>query len=322
MKLFTQLALVTAIATSGSAFAMQSMDDAALGDTTGQDGLTILIAPPAGGLKISQIAIFDKDALNTAAPTTTAGNEAGAILIGQVGTVAAGTGTGTGFSLVGGPITIKIDATGGGNSTVTTGTAPMLNVNIKLPASFTVNTGDISVAGAQGALGAQTVDTNNNTTFLTSLAISLPGATMNIQLGNPIPGAAMINLSGTITGGLSVGTATTGVGGIYLKDNTAGTLGSLGVQKTTITSFGSTDLVLDTNIDFDNVANFNTAMGTSGTVGGMVVNLGTSTKFNVYMQGVTLGGSVAGTQIAGESIGDIKLTGLDFGTTKIGITGH
>ena len=42
MKLFTQLALVSAIASCGSAYAMQSMDDSALSDTTGQDGITIL----------------------------------------------------------------------------------------------------------------------------------------------------------------------------------------------------------------------------------------------------------------------------------------
>lgn len=317
MKLFAKAALVSAIALSGSAYAMQSMDDAALSSTTGQDGLTVVISPPAGGIKIDQIAVFDRDALNTGVPANP-GNEAGAILLGKYGP---GLATGTGFSITGGAITVKIDSTGGGAAGATTGTAPMINVNVALPASLTVNTGDISVAGAQGAAGAQTVDTNNNTKILDTLAIGLNGATLNIQLGNPTQGA-MINLGGTITGGLTIGTGGTGAGGIYLKDGQAGTLGNLGVQKLTLTSNGSANLTLNVNVDVANVANFNTLMGTSGTTGGMVVQFQGTPKFDTYLQGVTLGSSVGGAQVAGESIGDIKLTGLDLTGAKIGIQGH
>lgn len=39
MKLFTKLALVSAVAISSNAMAMQAMDDAALSSTTGQDGI-------------------------------------------------------------------------------------------------------------------------------------------------------------------------------------------------------------------------------------------------------------------------------------------
>lgn len=41
MKLFTKLALVSAVAMSSNAMAMQAMDDAALSATTGQDGISI-----------------------------------------------------------------------------------------------------------------------------------------------------------------------------------------------------------------------------------------------------------------------------------------
>lgn len=320
MKLFTKLALVAAIGTSGSAFAMQSMDDAALAETTGQDGITLTIAPPTGGLKIDQIAIFDRDGV-ASTPTTGNGNEAGAILLGKVGTVAAGTGTGVGFSIVGGAIKVDIDSTGGGAAAATTGTTPMVNIKVTLPTTFTINTGDISVAGAQGAAGAQTVNTNDNTKILDSLAISLNGATMNIQLGNTTQGS-MINLGGSITGGLTIGTSGTGVGGIYLKDNTAGYLGNIGVQKLTLTSFGSADLALNVNVGVANVANFNTLMGTSGTTGGLVAQFGGTPKFNLYMEGVTLGASAPSAMVAGERIGDIRVTGLDLTGTKIGIQGH
>ena len=63
MKLFTKLALVSAVAVSGSAMAMESMDDSALSSTTGQDGISI-------GIGISKVAIenlyiHDNDGLAT-----------------------------------------------------------------------------------------------------------------------------------------------------------------------------------------------------------------------------------------------------------------
>lgn len=50
MKLFTKLALVSAVAVSSNAMAMQAMDDAALSSTTGQDGISI-------GIGISKVDI-------------------------------------------------------------------------------------------------------------------------------------------------------------------------------------------------------------------------------------------------------------------------
>ena len=99
-------------------------------------------------------------------------------------------------------------------------------------------------------------------------------------------------------------------------------MGNLGIQKLTLTSNGSADLSLNVDVDVANVANFNTLMGTTGGVGGMVVQFVGAAKFDAYMQGVTLGGSAAGAQIAGESIGDIKITGLDLTGVKVGVTGH
>ena len=50
MKMFTKLALISSMAISANAMAMQSMDDAALSATTGQDGINI-------GLGISRVTI-------------------------------------------------------------------------------------------------------------------------------------------------------------------------------------------------------------------------------------------------------------------------
>ena len=41
MKMFTKLALVSSMAISANAMAMQAMDDAALSSATGQDGISI-----------------------------------------------------------------------------------------------------------------------------------------------------------------------------------------------------------------------------------------------------------------------------------------
>lgn len=321
MKLFTQVALVTAIAASGSTFAMQSMDDAALGVTTGQDGLTITIAPPAGGISINQIAIFDRDGIS--------GTEAGAILIGKYST-AGNLDTGTAFNISGGSIGLVIDASGGGASGVVTGSAPVLNVKVVLPTSLTIQTGDISVGGAQGAAGAQTVDTSKNAKILSSMTIALSGATLNIQLGNPNQGAMMV-LGGSIgNGGLQIGTGVTGVGGIYLTDGApvSANQGNIGIQKLTVLNSGNTvgavasSMTLSANVDVYSTVGFNSVFGTSGTAGGLGVTLGAGSNYDIYMQGVTLGGSAAGAQIAGESIGDVKLTGLNLVGAKIGIQGH
>ena len=57
MKLFTKLALVSAVAMSSNAMAMQAMDDAALSATTGQDGISIGI--DASKVEIAKLHVFD-----------------------------------------------------------------------------------------------------------------------------------------------------------------------------------------------------------------------------------------------------------------------
>lgn len=50
MKLFTQIALVSAIAASSSAMALTALDETQLSNTTGQDGITILLAQQQGNV--------------------------------------------------------------------------------------------------------------------------------------------------------------------------------------------------------------------------------------------------------------------------------
>ena len=97
MKMFTKLALVSSMAISANAMAMQSMDDAALSATTGQDGINIGLG--ISKVTIEKVLVHDNDGLNYAnsswvgaAPTT-----------GQAGFGGVtGTSTGPGTPAVGG----------------------------------------------------------------------------------------------------------------------------------------------------------------------------------------------------------------------------
>ena len=61
MKMFTKLALVSSMAVSANAMAMQSMDDAALSATTGQDGINIGIG--ISKIEIAKVLVHDNDGL-------------------------------------------------------------------------------------------------------------------------------------------------------------------------------------------------------------------------------------------------------------------
>ena len=89
MKLFTKLALVSSIAVSANAMAMQAMDDASLSSTTGQDGINIGIKLDGGEITVDQLYIHDNDGL-------AAGTNGGT---GLAGTIVVGNGTGPGVKI-------------------------------------------------------------------------------------------------------------------------------------------------------------------------------------------------------------------------------
>ncbi|PBV22677.1 DUF6160 family protein, partial [Pseudomonas aeruginosa] len=84
MKMFTKLALVSSLAISANAMAMQSMDDAALSAATGQDGINIGIALGSGGITIDKLYLHYNDGLATSTGITGASGTAGAIAISGV----------------------------------------------------------------------------------------------------------------------------------------------------------------------------------------------------------------------------------------------
>ncbi len=92
MKMFTKLVLVSSMAISANAMAMQSMDDAALSAATGQDGINIGIALDSTGISIDKLYLHDNDGLQTSTGITGATGVAGAIAIDGITITQTGTG--------------------------------------------------------------------------------------------------------------------------------------------------------------------------------------------------------------------------------------
>ena len=277
MKLFSQLTLVSAIAISGNAMAMQALDDATLGDATGQEGITIAVTAPGTGFTVESVVIHDADGRTGNGLTSVGPAKRGAIVLGSgVSQFRLNTGAAT-------PIVFDIDADGNG-------TAPVLNINVALPSTFSIDTGDIAVASSTGVGNAVT----NNVVVIDSFNIALGGAALNIQLGNEVQGA-MIVASGTINGGLNInnfslrdaGGATSG-GGIHF--------GNINIKDT-----GAANLTLGARVD-------------ANTAGLIITSTGPNS--DITLTNVRLGATTA------PAVGNIELLGLNTANTQIRISGH
>ena len=238
MKMFTKLALVSSMAISANAMAMQSMDDAALSAATGQDGINIGIG--ISKIEISKVLVHDNDGLNyndgnwAAAPasgeagfggvavdtsaTPAVNARAGAIVIKGNGTGktatngivieapvnAAGTGYDTARKLASGllaELAIDSEAGAGGGNTA------FLNVAAKV-SGLDIYIGEIGVS-ASNAVGTGpgirrgADEANNYNKILSGLTLKTGKMNANIQLG-AAPQGAMIMLDTTMTGGLTI----------------------------------------------------------------------------------------------------------------------
>ena len=301
MKLFPQLALVSAIAVSGSAFAMEALNDATLSNTTGQDGITIAIKPPTDNFdaRINPTTGLTTNYFGTVNGGANAGN-AGVLDIESVrihdkdGDVVNGTGDAgaivlDNFSLAGSEaIVVKIDADGNAND-------PLLNINVQLPQVLVIRTGDISVGASAGIGNALTAQTK----ILDSMDIVMGAASLNIQLGAEAQGA-MIKVAGSIDGGLVINN---------FKLNDANSGGSIGIDSLTLIDTAGTALTLASDIDV--------------VAGGLQITSTAATKLDVRMQDVRLGdfGTTAA-PLTPNSIGDVELIGIDTAGTVLTISGH
>ena len=319
MKLFPQLALVSAIAISGNAMAMQALDDESLSAATGQDGITIQIKPPtaafggpfisagnpaglAGVISIDHIYVHDKDGLAVADGGTAT---AGAIVL-------------DGFKIAGSaPIVVKIDADSNAGD-------PLLNINVALPSTLVIRTGNISVASSNRSLVNNTVNDRgiaaDQNLILDSLDVQLGDATLNIQLGSEaqvgnVGATTMIKVGGEVAGGLTID-------GLTLRDSagvapSAGNLGTTGgaiyIGSINIRDTGDTKLTLATDIDVSSNGLVMTMGGVASDILLTDVRLGTIVK--------TAGGALDSAASAA-SLGDIEIVGMNGAGTQIAISGH
>jgi hypothetical protein len=277
--------LATAIAAlSVSSYAMEVMDEEALASTTGQDGLTVTITPPVGGIT-ADIIWHDTNGYTGAAT-------AGAVVIGDpLG--GATVGTHDSFSIVAtGGIVLDIDASADVHSG-TAGNQPGLRVAVSLPTGMTINTGDISVAASAGVganVTAQTADIFNNMTITVG-----SGTLATINLGNEPLSGAMIMVNTALTNGLDISN---------FALNDANSSGSINVVTLSVDDAGAgANLTTAINIDA-------TATGLLATIG----TLGSATGIDVTMVDVGLGSTT--------SMGDVEIKGLNLVGTTIRIAGH
>lgn len=283
MKMFTKLVLVSSMAISANAMAMQSMDDAALSAATGQDGINIGIALDSTGISIDKLYLHDNDGLQTSTNITGATGVAGAIEID--GITITQTGTGNLLDLV-------IDTDAG-----TSGEA-FLNIAASVGA-VDISIGSIGVAPSNGASLTDTTTavrgvTGTPTEILTGLDLSLGAITANVQLG-ATPQGAMIKLDSTLEGGLTISN-------LGINDAAGG--GQIYLDNIYVRGAGNTtgDLNIDTDISVTNA--------------GLRIQNNSTQNMNVYIAGVHLGSSGAA------SIGDVEIQGLNVGTSTITISGH
>lgn len=351
MKALKKLALVSAVSMiSAGAFAMEAMDDESMSAATGQDGITILIAPGtrtdaqlvgAGGLGVTQ-ATFDKIDLLNAAGVATPDAIVKGLSIRQVvihdddgwvaahggttgttdnsGAIVIGDGTASDSTVVFAdnvtPISVLIDAVGDHDNDGTD--SAMLNVRINTP-TLAIKVGSISVANSNAVAGATTATDTDGTAYTGALEIANPmeiilGATsINIQLGNESQGG-MIAVNASLIGGLEINN-------LALNDVNSGGSITASSLKLIDSAAGFAD---GANLTANVVVNTVSTIGGLDTLGGLavtLVSLGGVNGLNMTLNDQFLGNATAANQDAA-NLGDIQIKGLDLAGTSLIIRGH
>ncbi|AVH49297.1 MULTISPECIES: DUF6160 family protein [Acinetobacter] len=310
MKKFTKLALVSSIALTTNAMAMQAMDDTALSATTGQDGLSIGIG--ISKVEIEKLFIHDNDGLAAKGAAGEAGfggtGKAGAIVIkgnGQGVTAAHGVVIGANYSNGGAylldsrnlaDLVIDTDAGTGANGA-------FINVAAQV-SGLDINIGEIGVtaSNAMPAAGAANIrrggdDTNYNA-ILSGLTLKTGKMDANIQLG-AAPQGAMIKLNTTMVGGLEIKD-------LGILDNSTKTTtraaGEIFIQSIKLTDAGKKDLTLKQDISI---------IGKDDASNGYIQIISHGGAKDNYIKGIHLGSyDRAAGAVQKTSIGDMEIQGL------------
>ncbi|WP_104490166.1 putative pilus system protein FilA [Acinetobacter indicus] len=300
MKTFTKLALVSSMALSANAFAMQAMDDSALSATTGQDGLSIGIG--ISKIEIEKLFIHDNDGLNGTI------DNAGAIVIQGNGiagdanenfgiVVGANYDDAGAYLLESGNLAdLKIDSdagAGGGNTAFINIAADVSGLDIKI--------GEIGVtaSGVQGSASSTSAlrrggDENNYNAIISGLSLKTGSMSANIQLG-AAPQGAMIKLNTKMLGGLEINN-------LGILDNSTASAeraaGEIFIESIKIADADANDLTItqDVRVMGASVSNPDDK--------GYIQMISHGGAKDHYVQGVHLGSRDAA------SIGDVEIQGM------------
>lgn len=314
MKMFTKLALVSSMAISANAMAMQAMDDAALSSATGQDGISIGIgaglnadlatfmgSDPATtkGILVEGLYVHDNDGLATTAAFNgvNLGGQAtaGAIHIAGLGlqtTAGADNFDGTASTNL---LNLKIDTDAGDAAAG----GAFLNIGANV-AALRVKVGAISVGASGAAPDLASANIRRGTTgtenqIITGFTLDMGKVAANVQLGATPQGAMVLvksSLSGLNITNLGINDAAGG-GQIYLDGLHVRGAGGGAIDVDLGISVKSTGLEIKNN-------------STAGN--------------DVYVKAVRLGAAATGSTNA--SIGDVEVQGLKLGQTTITIAGY
>ena len=299
MKTFTKLALVSSMALSANAFAMQAMDDSALSATTGQDGLSIGIG--ISKIEIEKLFIHDNDGLNGTI------DNAGAIVIKGNGIA----GDANEFGIVVGAnyddggdylldsrnlADLKIDSdagAGGGNTAFINIAADVSGLDIKIGEIGVTASGVQGSASTTSTLRRGGVDSNYNA-IISGLSLKTGPMSANIQLG-AAPQGAMIKLNTTMIGGLEINN-------LGILDNSTASAeraaGEIFIESIKIADADANDLTItqDVRVMGASVSNPDDK--------GYIQMISHGGAKDHYVQGVHLGSRDAA------SIGDVEIQGM------------
>jgi len=222
------LLLVSTVLSPVLAWSMDEMTDSQLSTTTGQDGITVLIAPPTitggvtttndnntrtSGLVVGAVVLHDKDGLTGVAGATALSG--GALIFGDAKQANAANATGVQAGLFAStPIKLTMDASNGKSTSGTGGTLPVLNVNVALPADLLIRTGDVFVDASNRSIPTIAVGSAGATVANAAIGGTKGAAykimnSMDITFGNPPAGQAIsfnVQLGNTSQGLVSFGT--------------------------------------------------------------------------------------------------------------------
>lgn len=320
MKMFTKLALVSSMAISANAMAMQAMDDAALSSATGQDGINIGIgaglngdlatfmgSDPATtkGILVTDLYVHDNGGLSNTATfngVNLGGTDtSGAIHIAGLGLQATSGADNFDGSASTNLINLSIDTDAGDAGAG----GAFLNVGANV-AALRVKVGAISV-GASGltngatattgpTLDSSVADVRRGTTgteneILTGLTLDMGKVAANVQLG-ATPQGAMVLVKSSLSG--------LDITDLGIKDAAAG--GQIYLDGIHVRGAGGTAIDVDLGIKVKST--------------GLEITNNSVAGNDVYVKGVHLGAQ------ANASIGDVEVQGLKLGQTTITISGH